>query len=408
MKSRLIAPVLLVVLLAGFGLGVVALFQLRFNAGDIYPPYSSLRADPLGAKAFCESLQSIPGLSVSRFYQPSSSKLGGGRQRALFIFGLKKLNLREMSEEDFKALQNFMFSGGRVVVSLFPAASQENDDRWKDEPWSAKKHPLHPDTNDLEASEKTVSFLDKNGLRLQHDDLFVSDATASRAELKKSSPATDGLPESISWHSAAYFTDMDDHWRTMYECKKHAVILERSYGPGSLVLASDSYFVSNEALRRERHSDLLAWLIGGRREVLFDETHLGVEENPGVAVLMRRYRLEGVLLGLLLVAGLFVWQNSVPLVPPLPDEPTEGRTALVQGREATAGFASLLRRSIPPSEILSVCFAEWKTAFARSPRAAARFPDVEKIMEAEQARAPGSRRPAEAWQAIQRILTERK
>jgi hypothetical protein len=402
MKSRLLAPLLLLLLLAGFGLGVVSLFQLRFNAGDIYPPYSSLRADPLGAKALCESLQGIPGLSVSRFYQPSSAKLGGGRQRALFLFGVEKMNLGGMPEEDFKAVQNFLFSGGRVVISLLPAAAQENAEHW-----STKEHPAPPDTNAAATSEKTISFLDKHGLRLENYDLFIPDATASRAELTKS-PATDGLPESISWHSAAYFTGMDDQWRTIYHCKKHAVIIERSCGPGSLVLSSDSYFVSNEALRRERHPALLAWLIGGRREVLFDETHLGVEEKPGVAGLMRRYHLEGVLLGLLLVAALFVWQNSAPLVPPLADEPNEGRGALVQGKESTAGFASLLRRSIPPAEILSVCFAEWKTACARAPRAAARLPAVEKIMAAEQARPPGSRSPAETWQTIQRLLTERK
>jgi len=408
MKSRLIPPVLLALLLAGFGLGVVALFQLRFNAGDIYPPYSSLRADPLGVKALCESLQGIPGLAVSRFYQPSSAKLGGGRQRALFIFGTDSTNLDVMSEEDFKAVQSFLFSGGRVVISLLPEASRDDEERQKAKPLAKKEHSSRPDTNDLTEAEKTVSFIDKQGLRLANDRMFIPDATASRAELKKSSPATDGLPESISWHSAAYFTGLDDHWRTIYQCKRHAVIIERPYGPGSLVLSVDSYFVSNEALRRERYPALLAWLVGGRHEVLFDETHLGVEEHPGVAMLMRRYHLEGVLLGLLLVAGLFVWQNSAPLVPPLPDEPTEGRTALVQGKESTAGFASLLRRSIPPAEILSVCFAEWKAACARSPRAAARLPAVEKIMEAEQARPPGSRRPAEAWQNIQRILTERK
>jgi hypothetical protein len=81
---------------------------------------------------------------------------------------------------------------------------------------------------------------------------------------------------------------------------------------------------------------------------------------------------------------------------------------LVQGRESTAGFASLLRRSIPPADILSVCFAEWKSACARTPRAAARLAEVEKIMKAEQALAPGSRQPLATWQTIDRLLRERK
>ena len=39
-----------------FVLGVIYLFLLRFEAGDVYPPYSSLRADPLGTMAWYESL----------------------------------------------------------------------------------------------------------------------------------------------------------------------------------------------------------------------------------------------------------------------------------------------------------------------------------------------------------------
>jgi hypothetical protein len=216
------------------------------------------------------------------------------------------------------------------------------------------------------------------------------------------------VPASISWHSAAYFSGLDETWQTLYQRKKHAVIIERSFGPGSLVLSADSYLLSNEALRRERHTDLLAWLVGSHREVLFDETHLGVEENLGVAALLGQYHLQGVLLVMLLIAGLFVWKNSSPLVPPPPDEAGQGQSALVQGRESMAGFASLLRRSIPPSEILSVCFAEWKAACARQPRAAARLSALEKIVQEEQTRSPRSRLPVQTWQSIQRILMERK
>jgi len=407
LKSRFILPALLVLLLAGFGLGVIRLFQLRFDAGDIYPPYSSLRADPLGAKVLYEGLQNIPGLSVGRFFQPST-KLGGGRQRVLLLLGVDRWDLGGVPGEDFKAMQAFLFSGGRIVISLPPVGLEERAKHQDTKPPDEKKLPPDKGTNAARDAITMVSLLDKYDLRLKDDSLFIPDVAASRAELAESAPTTNGLPASISWHSSVYFTDLDASWRVLYQRRKHPVIIERSFGPGSLVLSTDSYFVSNEALRKERHPGLLAWLIGSRREILFDETHLGVEEHPGVAVLLRRYHLQGVLLGLLLVAGLFVWQSSAPLVPPFPDEPGESRAALVQGRESTAGFASLLRRSVPPVDILSVCFAEWKTACARQPRAAARLADVEKIMAAEQALPPGSRRPAEAWQAMQRILTERK
>jgi hypothetical protein len=50
------------------GLGDLAL--LRFDAGDVYPPYSSLRADPLGTKALYESLEELRTVSVRRNYRP--------------------------------------------------------------------------------------------------------------------------------------------------------------------------------------------------------------------------------------------------------------------------------------------------------------------------------------------------
>ncbi len=51
---------------AAFFYGLFHLFQLRFELGDIYPEYSSLRTDPLGTMALYESLQKLPGLSVGR------------------------------------------------------------------------------------------------------------------------------------------------------------------------------------------------------------------------------------------------------------------------------------------------------------------------------------------------------
>jgi hypothetical protein len=413
LKSRHLPPIFLALLLAGFGLGVVRLFQLRFSAGDIYPPYSSLRADPLGARAFYESLRELPGLAPRRFYQ-DSSKLQGGPNRALFLFGTDPEALGEMPGSDYTVLRGFLFSGGRIVISLLPdeglETASEPGGSLTNSPAktrSKSKPPPRDDSQAEEASEKIVSFFDTNRLRLEKMGFFIANADANRARLAETSNAPAGLPAAISWHSAAYFSGMDTNWRTVYQFRDHPVVIERSFGSGSLVLSTDSYFVSNEALRNERHASLLAWLVGDRREVLFDETHLGVEENPGMSALWRQYHLQGVLLGLLLVAGLFVWKNSVSLVPPPPDEPVPGRGDWVAGRESMAGFASLLRRSIPPSEIFDVCVAEWKAACARNPRVAARLPAVERIIAGERSRPPRARQPVQSWQAIQRVLTER-
>src|SRR5213075_1763299 len=129
---------------------------------------------------------------------------------------------------------------------------------------------------------------------------------------------------------------------------------ERKFGSGSLVLSADSFFVSNDALRNERHPKLLAWLAAPNTTVLFDETHLGVLETPGLAALVRKYRLHGLVVGLALLAGLFVWKNTTSFVPAYDEDIVETRNDAVAGRDSAAGFVNLLRRGISSSEVLLV------------------------------------------------------
>ena len=63
-------------LAAVFLAGVVQLFLLRFAGGDVYPPYSSLRSDPFGTKALYESLERIPGVTVTRHLKPIEALAG--------------------------------------------------------------------------------------------------------------------------------------------------------------------------------------------------------------------------------------------------------------------------------------------------------------------------------------------
>src|SRR5205807_5643409 len=120
---------------------------------------------------------------------------------------------------------------------------------------------------------------------------------------------------------------------------------------GTIAMASDSYFLSNEALLKDRHPDLLSWWIGPNKQIIFDEAHFGVVENPGIAALIRKYHLHGLILGLILLAGLFIWKNSAPFIPMYAEEL---RSDFVPGKDSAAGFVNLLRRNIPASEILNL------------------------------------------------------
>src|SRR5436309_2954544 len=150
MRSRPLQYLFCLLLLSGFLWGVVQLFEIRFARGDVYPSYSTLRSDPLGAQAFYESLSRLSPLQVSR--------------------------------------------------------------------------------------------------------------------------------NEIPWHSALHFKDSNATWKTVYEAAGFPVVIERTMGEGTIVLAADSYLLSNEAMRRDRHPEFLAWLVGANRRIVFDETHFGVKE----------------------------------------------------------------------------------------------------------------------------------
>ena len=106
--------VLLLVLLGGFLFGLAQLFKLRFEAGDVFPEYSSLRTDPLGAKALYESLDHL--LTARRNYR-SLAKLGDGRDTTLFYLGSRATFMFDsasdlrLSLEEFKSLESFVADG---------------------------------------------------------------------------------------------------------------------------------------------------------------------------------------------------------------------------------------------------------------------------------------------------------
>ena len=145
------------------------------------------------------------------------------------------------------------------------------------------------------------------------------------------------------------------------------MIIERSMGEGTLVLCADSYFLSNEALRSERHPQLLVWLLGRHSRIIFDESHFGIYKHPGVASLLRNYGFHWFLGALALLALLFVWKSAVYFVPPR-KENQSSKAEVVSDKDYTQGLIALLRRNISSRKILQVCGQEWERTFQKDKR----------------------------------------
>ena len=147
-----------------------------------------------------------------------------------------------------------------------------------------------------------------------------------------------------------------------------------------------------------RQTALLVRLIGPRTRIVFDEAHFGVVEQGSLVALARKYRLGGLVAGLLLLAALAIWKESAGFPPAWETAAASGGP--VAGRDALSGFASLLRRNVPPRKLMELGWSEWKRTHGRGlkPEDAAA---VEFILATETD-------PLRAWSKSRSTLLERK
>lgn len=410
--------------IAFFAYGIVALFELRFEGGDVYPAYSSLRADPLGTMALYESLGKMPGVNVRRDFS-SDNRLPQEPGTVYLHLAAESGEWDFVPDDLLKEVKDFVNGGGRLVITYFPQTSffryELNEEKTNSIVPESKTNSIFPapptskDTNapaKADKKKKKKFSDDKLWTSLEKEWGFHEGFQKLSADVDSYQPTTVKnvsdleLPPTMMWHSALIFTNCDPKWTTIYARGTNAVVIERQFGHGSVVIASDSYFVSNEAMLSDRHADLLAWLVGNNRHVVFDESHLGIVEQPGIAALMRKYRLHGFAAGLLLLAALFIWKNAASLVPPHPDEQRED---FVTGKDAAAGFVNLLRRNVQPRDVFGVCFAEWKKSAATSGKISrVRQQQAEAIFEAENSLPQKDRNPVATYRTISDTLRKRK
>jgi len=441
LRRPLLSLLLALVLGAGFVVGLAQLFVLRYEVGDVYPPYSTLRADPLGTKALVDALAELPHVEVRRNFKPLP-KLRPAGPVTLVYAGVARHSY--WSDEELLAFDSLVGGGSRAVFTFLPVERSQSDaeDKRADAEERHKKRNSEADKNgrkkkspdDKKKSgnpEKSTpgdkkdkkSDGDKKDQEEEEDDDAHKGLTSFEIVAQRWGFSFGYLPvdkdgaynrhaaliepgghleSDISWHSALYFKDLKPQWKVLYMCGTMPVVIERKFGDGSIVLAADSFFLSNEALRGERHPRLISRVFDGPSPIIFDEEHNNLRDEPGIASLARKYRLHGVMASLFLLAVFFVWKNAVRFVPAY--EAAAVESDIVAGKESGEGFINLLRRSIQPSAVFDVCVAEWRKAFAHKPREVARVEALRAQLATDPAKA---RNPATAYAAISRALARK-
>lgn len=402
-KANTIRAVVFVMIILGFVLGVIQLFLLRFEAGDVYPAYSTLRSDPLGSRAFYHGLENLRNTSVQRNYRQLNN-LEFKESTTFFHIGTPVFDSESVAARWVEAIDRLTASGGRLVLSFLPVekkpaawrmstcSSPQADDsddpnteppQGSDDAETSADKAIEPSENPADSpisdkDSRCVALTELWGLVLTFAEKPATEAAKKghdmlQVDLKQ-------LPQTISWHTALYFDELDSNWRVIYTAEGRPVIVERSYGNGSLLLSADTFYMSNEALRSERLPQLLAWTVGQNSQIVFDETHLGIHKQPGVLSLIKKYRFQWFIIAIAVLAILFVWKNSVYFVPPLRDGYDRSDRDVYARRDSTHGLISLLRRNIPKRQILQICAREWRRAFERNQRYASSNSDLTKTV----------------------------
>lgn len=397
MNNRWLHTLLLPLLLTLLAAGLLRLLYLRFEPGDVYPPYSTLRSDPMGAKALFTAFEESGKVTVARNLR-DLPKIEHPETTTFFVLGLDRHDLGPVSKKEAELLEQLVNSGGTLVLAFTEVKAErkerkdtkeekdtkaeketdsDQDKKSSDESKEKKadgksKKKTDEDSEEEELFKKhTVNLRDKWDIRLATHTITTekeSDAEKEQDEESilrfdaKLNPAFPGkLPSTLVWHSALRFELAPDKWYAVYTVDDRAVLAVRELGRGRIILVSDAYLLSNEALRADPQPALLAWLAGASTRLIFDESHHGIHESTTIATLGRRYRLEGFAAGMLVLFALFIWKNTVSF---LPHDRANQQKEVVVGRDAFSGFVNLLYHHLPARQTLTLCVEEWEKSFA--------------------------------------------
>jgi hypothetical protein len=397
-------------------LAVAGLFQLRLGSGDVYPEYSSLRADALGTRALYEALGQLPGMEVARDYRPVERLTAA--PRLVLLPGLEWQGWLTVPADQLAALHAAAGGGARVVLAFRADLAREKRDEHgrpavldeEQTPEDAAREKQEKQAK-AEAAEKEKKKLKRPGIRERK---MVELATEwnitpklrwllpKEKTAQREAGAPDGLPPGVAWKSDLYFAvPRGAGWQVLYRRGGEPVVVEKVVGRGTIVLVADAYGLSNEAMQRDRATGLLTWLVGGYRRAVFLEGPLGVLEENGVGFLARRYGLGGALALCALLGALYAWRRLVAFMPP--EEDGEGDAGVALAYEPAAGITGLLRRSLGPDAVLPACVEEWRKGRRSGPANPSALARLEAAWAARDPRAS----PTATYNALVRALKPR-
>lgn len=385
------------ILVAGFFM----VLERRFLEGGLYPHYASYRSDPLGTSAFYETLERLDSYEVSRNREPLHTRRDLDEDTAILLLGYPREDFVDLRAPTDSEVLRAVEVGARLVITLNPdlvpevyqPSVSEKEEEWREERRRIREeryrrsHVEETEQEDEAGGDEEKRVPEEERLNREMTGvlgpLFTTRTGFDFATLEgferpeggwETGPGQtitpDGVPAELPfWRSQFRFEPRDPAWKAVVLVEKDPVVIERRWGLGSIVVTTDSYFVSNESLHFGSEPGFLLWLLGDKKKVVFDETIHGTVESGGGMKLIRRYRAHGVFFGLFVFLILWAWRSAATLVPVTEDldRGIVSAGGAVVGEETGSGFVRLLRRSVPPSVLVSKCVEIWRQSLTADP-----------------------------------------
>ncbi len=343
-----------------------------------YPDYSSLNNSDLGLKAYHDALDRL-GLATARNYRPIE-KL---RQpiAAIVQAGKALTSLQTASDKDLGALESVASNNGRLILLLvsddvIEVPSLEKKDQ--------SKQPVEKSKDDLQS---------RWGLELGFR--FVKAEGTGKSNAVKFRERF--VP--IVW----YVKSWDKNWKAWTQEYSGASVLERRFGQGTMLLVPGAKHFTNRQLLTHPESKLLADVLGPYQSIVFDESHLGLQDTGTVAGLAKTHNLQWLLVGLLVLAVLYVWRSSVSFLPP-PEAGSEAQPSLADTHRA---LSNLLIQSVAPAQLLQRALAEWNGSASLISRAKRKINDDELAQASRSAPHSKAMAAASGYNRIAQLLRAR-
>ena len=293
-NKRTLAWVGLALLALGFVLVFMKVLEIRFSSGDVYPHYATFRNDPLGCSALYESFEALDNFSVDRNLKALTAISGLDGDTALFLLGLPWDEFERLrAKDDSPVVQAIKEKGARLIITLNPKMVPQTFRTRKpdeEEDWIERRRKLREerakeksggeiDEEDKKRIEKELEkdktealgerFHKQLGVEIPDVEDFTRPDEGWETKPGKSIDPK-GVPKSLPiWYSQYRLKPGNKNWKSALLVGKEPVVLERKWGKGSILIATDSFFASNEALHSGGDPEFLLWLTGGKSKLVF-------------------------------------------------------------------------------------------------------------------------------------------